>query len=467
MRESEGNGAAAPGRAVGAALARAAYTGALAGGLVALAPLFAYRALRHKKYLGSLRERLGRVAARRGDERLLWVHAVSVGEALAAEPLVRAAAERMPGWRVVVSTTTATGQRLARERFGASDVFYFPLDLPGAVGRALDRVRPDAVCLVETELWPNFLAACRRRGAPVAIVNGRLSDRSFRGYARAGRLLAPILGDVSLFLMQSDADAERVIALGADPLRVAVTGNLKYDVDRDQLEARLEPKRREAEAALGLPDPRPLVVAGSTAPGEEAMLAAALSAVRGHAGLEGARLLVAPRHPERFAEAARVFEAARLRVARRSSPDDPASADVLVLDTIGELAALYLHADVVFVGGSLVPRGGHNILEPALYARPIVVGPHTENFRQIVGDFVGRGAAVQLPADAASGRGSERLAEAFVALLADGRRAREIGERGRALLEENRGATGRTLERVAALAGATLAPADEPAGRGA
>jgi 3-deoxy-D-manno-octulosonic-acid transferase len=434
------------------------YTAVLAAGLVVMTPVFAYRALRQKKYLGSLSERFGGVAVRPSSRPTLWVHAVSVGETLAVEPFVRGAVERFEGWRVVVSTTTATGQRVARERFGSLEVCYFPLDLPVAVGRALDRVRPSAVCLVETEIWPNFLAACRRRGVPVAIVNGRLSDRSFRGYARARGALAGVLADVALFLMQSEADAERVVRLGAPPERVVVSGKLKYDVDRGGLEARLAPRRAEVEAAFGLPDPRPLVVAGSTAAGEEDLLAEALVLVRGRAGLSEARLLVAPRHPERFDEAERAFAGRGLRVARRSRPVDAVGADVLLLDSIGELAAVYVHADAVFVGGSLVPRGGHNIIEPALYAKPVVVGPHTENFRQIVADFEAAGAVVRLGPDA----GARELADALGRLLESPEEARRTGERGVAVLEANRGAAERTLERVASIAGAP-SPAREPA----
>ena len=435
---------------------RGLYTGVLAGGLLVLAPVFVYKAVRHGKYLGNLRERLGRVRLAPATERTLWIHAVSVGEALAAEPLVRAAAGRLAGWRVVVSTTTATGQRVAAERFPDLDVFFFPLDLPGAVSAAIDRVRPDAVCLVETEIWPNFLAACQRRGVPVAVVNGRLSDASFRGYRRAGALLRPVLDGVGLFLMQSEGDADRIRRLGARPERVSVAGNLKYDVDRGALEARLAPKRRAAEEALGLPDRRPLVVAGSTAPGEEEVLAAALARIRRAPGLEATRLLVAPRHPERFDEAARVFETAGLAVSRRSRPNGARGADVLLLDTIGDLAALYVHATAVFVGGSIAPRGGHNIIEPALYGRPVVVGPHTENFRQIVGDFAAAGAVVQLPSEAADGRGAELLADALVDLLANPERAQELGARGLAVLVANQGATERTLAGIARLAGSPV-----------
>jgi 3-deoxy-D-manno-octulosonic-acid transferase len=277
-------------------------------------------------------------------------------------------------------------------------------------------------------------------------VNGRLSDRSFGRYRLAGRFLARVLDDVRLFLMQSSADAERVVALGARPERVRVAGNLKYDVDRDALEARLAPRRLAVEAAFGLPCADPLVVAGSTTSGEEALLAEALLLVRQRPGLERVRLLVAPRHPERFDEVARVLEGSGLRVTRRSAPSRAEEADCFLLDSIGELAVVYAHADAVFVGGSLVPRGGHNIVEPALYARAIVVGPHTENFRQIVSDFVSAGAVRQLPPEAANGYGAALLAIAVGDLLANPGAARAMGERGAAVLESNRGSARRVVE---------------------
>ena len=430
-------------------MSRHLYTLVFAAGLVLMAPVFAVRALRHKKYLGSLGERFGAARVGGSDRPTLWFHAVSVGETLAVEPLVRAVVAALPDWRVVLSTTTATGQRVAAERFPDLEVLTFPLDLPFAVDRAIDRVGPSVVCLVETEIWPNFLAACRRRGVRVALVNGRLSDNSYRGYRRARGLLAPVLGDVDLFLMQSEADAERIRRLGARDERVEVAGNLKYDVDREALEGRLAERRAAVEAAFALPDPRPLVVAGSTAPGEEAMLVEALAVVRAAPGLDAARLLVAPRHPERFDEVARLVTARGLAVSRRSAPEASEDADVLLLDSIGELATVYAHADVVFVGGSLVPRGGHNIIEPALYARPILVGPHTENFRQIVSDFRAAEAVEQLEA----GAGGRELGAAICRLLGDAQAALRMGERAGAVLDENRGATARMLERVRGLAG--------------
>lgn len=429
-------------------MVRAVYTVILVAGLFVMAPVLLFRGIRHRKYLGSLTERLGQPNVRQSDLPTLWIHAVSVGEVIAAEPFVRAAVERLSAWRIVVSTTTATGQQVARDRFPGLDVFYFPLDLPGPVARSMARVRPSAVCLVETEIWPNVLAACRKRGVPVAVINGRLSDNSFRGYSRARRLLRGVLAGVSRFLMQSPADAERMRSLGADATRVTVAGNMKYDVDLDDQERRAAPRRAELQRVFGLPDERPLIVAGSTSAGEEAMLLEALMTLRRRPGLGETRLMIAPRHPERFDEVARsVISSGFVLVRRSSAAPDPANgaADVLLLDSIGELAAAYADATLVFVGGSLVPKGGHSILEPALYGRPILVGPYTANFRQVVRDFLDAGAVVQLSVEEAHAEG---LAKVLGDLLLDGERRAQIGTRAIAVLESNRGATAKTLEAV-------------------
>ena len=432
---------------------RALYTTTLVVGLVLLAPVFLVRGLRHKKYLGNLRERFGDVDPKTGDRPVLMVHAVSVGEVLAAEPLLKAVGDELQGWQVVLSTTTATGQALARNRFPELEVLYFPLDLPFAVRKTLDRVKPSAVCVVETEIWPNFLAECDRRGIPVALVNGRISDRSYQRYRRVGRLLRPVLDGFAFMTMQSESDLARILRLGAPADRASVAGNLKYDVDLESFEARMRDRRIAVDAALALPDDRPLIVAGSTVDGEEALVAQALKVIRRHPGLENARLLIAPRHPERFDQAVALIEAEGLVTTRRSDPRDPGRADVLVLDSIGELAALYAHADAVFVGGSLVARGGHNILEPALYRKPIVVGPHTENFRQIVEDFQSAGAVVQLDAAAVGSASVDPLAEALAAILSDQSRAVELGEKAGKVMDANRGATTTTLSKLREMLG--------------
>lgn len=441
----------------------------------ALLPYFAYQALRHGKYAGSFKERLGWVPVQPGSTEVgretIWLHAVSVGEFLAAKPLIDKLKTSSPECRLVVSTTTITGQSLARaEANGFDATFYFPFDWKFSVRRALDRVKPSIVIILETELWPNFLSECRRRNVIVILANGRISERSFRRYGRVRSLIRRAIGDFSLMIMQSEADAERARQLGA--ARVRVCGNLKYDVafedisspDHGNLRVEIsssESRERADQAQeinqqFGLSVSSHVIVAGSTAPGEENLLLASLREVRAHRGLEDTRLLVAPRHPERFNEVARLISGSGFSCARRSNSlsngrrdstearpvIDAASlkAEVILLDTIGELALAYRFATVVFVGGSLVPRGGHNVIEPAVFAKPIVVGPHTENFRQIVSDFARAGALVQID--------SEALSVELIRLLSDPNEARAMGKRARDILLASRGATECVIQEI-------------------
>lgn len=432
---------------------------------LALLPYFIYSAIRHGKYSGSLKERMGWLpdSIRGSAQPTIWVHTVSVGEFNAARPLILRLVREMPDHRLVVSTTTLTGRMLARAAF--DHVFFFPFDWSFAVRRALAHVNPAAVIILETELWPNFLRECRRRGVETIVANGRISPRSFARYMRVRPFISRVLPNVSLLLMQADDDAQRVRALGADARRVRVCGNLKYDIQ--------VPPAGQADPA-GSRATRRLIVAGSTAPGEETMILEALRRVRAHSDFRDAGLIIAPRHPERFDEVAGLLAQSAFSYVRRSEPagndrsggrssdgiesliglpqgalrgalshspgesSDRAerSIDIVLLDTIGELAEVYRFADVVFVGGSLVPRGGHNIIEPAAFARPIIVGPHTENFRRIISDFKEASAVVQLDeADAPS------LAREFIRLLSDPQLAQAMGARARNILLENQGAT--------------------------
>src|SRR5215510_741364 len=450
---------------------------------LALLPYFAYQAARHGKYAGSFMERLGWLPECVGGDgrRTIWVHAVSVGEFLAARPLIERLKKELPNTRVVVSTTTLTGQRLARSQTPLLDsVFYFPFDWSFTVRRSLAKVNPSAVMILETELWPNFLRECNRRGVTTVLANGRISARSFRRYRMVGRPLRRAIENFSLLIMQSEADAERARQLGAPPSRVHVCGNLKYDFhlgessiaqvsesttpianlrtsdsDVDRVEPFNNSDNRYADSTTF-----PLIVAGSTAPGEEEMLLAALQEVRACTGLEDTRLLLEPRHPERFDEVARLIRQSQFRFIRRSdhrantspiwssesqripelSPEER-SCDVLLLDTIGELASLYRFASVVFVGGSLVPRGGHNIIEPAAFAKPVIVGPHTENFRQIISDFLEQQAVVQI-------QSSDALSNELKHLLSEPEQAVAMGERARNILLTNRGAAERTVATI-------------------
>ncbi|HEV3468742.1 MAG TPA: 3-deoxy-D-manno-octulosonic acid transferase [Pyrinomonadaceae bacterium] len=419
-------------------------------GVLALLPRFALDALRHGKYAAGLAERAGRVPRfDAGGRPVLWLHCVSVGEAQAARPLFDALLKEFPRHAVVVSTTTLTGQRVAREAFGsrAALVFYFPFDWAWSVRRALGAVAPSAVLLMETELWPRFMRECRRRAVPVALVNGRVSEKSFRRYRLIRFFIRRVVGDLSLAVAQTEADAARLVALGLAPERVRVSGNVKFDIAG----AGPRPLTEELRRRFGFDGRRPLVLAASTHAPEERVLLAALRSLYEAGRPERPRLLVAPRHPERFAEAAALLEASGLSWARRTAPprESDAACDAVLLDSIGELRAAYPLAEIVFVGGSIARVGGHNVLEPALDARCVVTGPHTFNFKQIVRAFAEQGALVQLPEADGDEAAAESLARALSDLLADGPRRRRIGERARALLEENRGATARTVEMLA------------------
>ncbi len=336
----------------------------------------------------NLRQRLGYLPDGLPGGRQAWLHAVSVGEAIAAAPLVEGLRRLHPKLPLVITTVTETGARIVRERY--ADVAthrFFPLDLPGAVRRAVDAIDPAFLICMETELWPNVLRCLARRGIPVMIANGRLSDRSFPRYRLARRFLRPVLDDVRVFAMQSDEDARRMIALGASPERVFVTGNVKTEAMPDPPGV-VDLWRR----LLGLRADQRVWVAGSTHAGEEdAVLEAHVALRRQRADLV---LILAPRHPERVAQVLELIRARGLIAVRRSElPRGLTTAAIVVLDTVGELAQLYSVADVVFVGGSLVPAGGHNMLEAAIRRKPVMFGPHTENFRDAAALLLGSGGA--------------------------------------------------------------------------
>lgn len=425
---------------------------------LALLPYFAWQAVIHRKYLNNLTERLGQLpAAWRTDARpTLWLHAVSVGETLAALPLLKALHTQFPAHRFIVSTTTATGQQVARERaLEADGVCYFPFDWRFAVRRSLAIIRPQAVILMESELWPNFLAECHAQEIPVLVANGRISDRSFRRSQRVRWFLKPLYRQVSRFLLQSAADAERAMALGAESACVEISGNLKYDIGATGLTAKQQAVARELNDAYALTTTgAPLIIAGSTTEevgdNEEQMLLEAFRALRNTAIGVHARLLIAPRHPERFSAVAARLADAGFQWSRRSTKQTAPEAEVILLDSIGELAALYPFAQIVFVGGSLVRKGGHNILEPALFGKPIVVGPHMENFRAITQEFLQREALLQLNSGDRQALVTQ-LSAAFERLLSDQAFAQKLGANARQTIEANRGATERTVAAVAKL----------------
>ncbi len=415
--------------------------------LVALSPYFLYQALRHNKYVGSLGQRLGYlpVSFNLDAEASIWIHAVSVGEVLSARPLISELRIRYPSFRIFLSTTTMSGQQIARRSVSDVDaVFYFPLDWTFTVRRTLDRVQPRLFVMVETEIWPNLLRECRRRGIKTMIVNGRISHRSFPRYRLVRPFFRRVLADVDRFCVQGEEAARRLVALGADPAHVTRTGSLKFD----SLGTAALPGRGPARVLrfFRISPNRQVLVAGSTMKGEEEAVIRAFNRVRTTAAGANALLIVAARHPERFAEVERLCRHEGLSTVRRSELpiDSEPRADAVILDTIGELAQLYQIATAVFVGGSLVPAGGHNILEPALYGKPILFGPHMDNFGEIAETFLTNSAAIQVGSD-------RELEDTVVSLMGDPVRRARLGAAARALLDANRGAKDRTLAVIAGL----------------
>ncbi len=398
-------------------------------------PYWLYQMARHGKYRRGLSERMGRVPARlrlpEEQGAVIWVHAVSVGEVLAVAGLVEELQRRLPQHRIFISTTTDTGQALARKRFGDANVFYFSMDFAFAIRPYLRALRPQMVVVAETEFWPNFLRLAHASGARIAVVNARISDRSWPSYRRFRGLLRRPLGNVDLFLAQTDEDAARLRDIGAPPERVRVTGNLKFDIPAPAPLAIVESLRRSIAAAGA----GPVLVCGSTVDGEEPLLLKAFENLR--VQYPRAVMILAPRHPERFATVVTLLEQMSIGFCRRSLwNEEPLAGGVFLLDTIGELAALYALADIAFVGGSLVPRGGHNIIEPAQHGVATVVGNHTENFRDIVSLFQSRSAVRVV--------GPAELPLVLLELLANDAERKALGGRAAETLRSQVGATTRT-----------------------
>ncbi|BDI31730.1 3-deoxy-D-manno-octulosonic acid transferase [Capsulimonas corticalis] len=444
----------------------ALYTTLLTIWLLAMAPVLLYNAVRHKKHLPKLRQRMGRLPeSLRADGRpTLWIHACSVGETLSVQGLAAALHERFPGARLIFSTITASGNAIAHERYeklyGPGNVFFFPVDLPGVAGNVLDFIQPSALIIVDTEIWPNVVHQAKLRNIPVVMVNGRIAAKSFRQYLWAQPMLARVLGEYAALLMKSPEDAARIQRLGAPPSKIAMSGNLKYDQTPADA-ALVAEKAKGLNAALELSRWKgQLIVAGSTHEGEDIVLLRALRALREDPTLANTRLLIVPRHAERFDSVAALAEREGFTVRRRSRPGEAsAGAEVLLLDTYGELAAAYQFAAVAFVGGTLVPVGGHSIMEPAQFAKPIVIGPHMENFPQIVDEFLEKGAAIQITALESDAATQERdLTEALRSIFADPEKQAKMGAAARSILEDNQGATAFTLERIAGVVRIPIPP---------
>jgi len=425
----------------------ALYSALLAFFLLLTLPYWLLQMLRHGKYRAGLRQRFGAVPpalAGAHDRPTIWVHAVSVGEVVASSAVVEALRQRFPSHRVLVSTTTSTGQTLAARRFGAENVFYFPLDFAFAIRPYLDALRPELVVVAETEFWPNFLRLAKGSGARIAVINCRISDRSLPGYKRfrfwLPKLLEKTLATVDIFLAQTEEDRQRLIEIGAPESKVTVAGNLKFDVEAPPA-TKIVASLRDSLSQSGA---QPVLVCGSTLEDEEGSLLSAFRNIL--VDHPKAVMMLAPRHPERFAQVSELVEKLGFRMLRRSLwKGEPLAASVLLVDSIGELAALYSLATVAFVGGSLVPRGGHNILEPALYGVPIVTGNHYENFRDAVNFFASRN-AVRIV-------GLAELPLVFIELIENADERATLGQNALAALESQRGATDRTVKALLQLMG--------------
>lgn len=406
-------------------------------------PVLLWRAAVDRRHRTSLKQRMGFVPRQTGPGEVVWIHGVSVGEVKAASNFLVQLRRRRPELRIVVSTTTPNGQLVARQEYKDLPVVFYPLDFANFPARAIDRIRPCCVLLMELEIWPNFLQAAHKRGIPVAVINGRISERTFKGY-RLARGLLPQLDLISTYCVQDKAYQKRLLDLGVDPLRVHVTGNMKYDsVVMGQ----------HAEAAARLrpwlsPNGERVLVAGSTHFDEEVVVMQAVDTIRSKHGTD-VRIVLVPRHPERAASICEQVTAAGRTFVRWSGVGEtlpPLGPAVVVVDTIGQLQRFYAACDVAFVGGSLIPHGGQNMLEPAALGRAVIFGPHTTNFRRDVELLLEAQAVVQV-AD------REAFTEQLGQLLTDGDRRTLLGDRARQVIAQNQGATTRTFDLVEGLLG--------------
>ena len=412
-----------------------------------VSPYFLYQAIRYKKYIGTLRQRLGflPITFNIDAEESIWIHAVSVGEALTARALAADLKARYPRLRLFLSTTTIAGQQVARRSLSEVDaVFYFPFDWTFIVRRTLRLVRPRLFIMMETEIWPNLLRECRRRGVKTVLINGRISSRSYSRYRLVRPFFRRVLSDVDRFCVQSEESARRLVDLGADASHITVTGSLKFDsLEIPVATAHGKPRERVLRFFRLSPN-RTVLVAGSTMRGEESAVLGAFAKIK--ATMPSALLVLAPRHPQRFTEVERIARDAGFVTIKRSELpiDAEPRADVVVLDSIGELAQLYQVSTAVFVGGSLEDHGGHNILEPAIFGKPILFGPHMQNFKEIAEAFLSNDAAIQVQTE-------RELNTALLALVTDPVRRARLGAAARALVEANRGAKTKTLEVIGQL----------------
>lgn len=410
--------------------------------VLAAIPVFLFRLVREEGFGRRLRQSFGFLPAEAlapvAGKQCIWLHAASVGEIVATSPIVRELRQELPGIPILISVVTASGYEMAKRIISEADsIIFFPLDLPWLSHRVISRIKPQIFLLVETELWPNFLYAAKDHAIPVVMVNGRISDKSVIRYRYLRSILQDMLATVGRFCMQSMIDAQYIIRLGAAPRRVFVTGNTKFD---QTYTAVSEAEKAELIQELGFAGRQPVLVAGSTHRGEEELIFTALNRVRGV--YPQACLVIAPREILRTDELIALAAKAGLRAVRRTNVGkEETGYDIVVLDTIGELGRLYSVGEIIFVGGSLVPQGGHNILEPAAHGKPIIVGPHMFNFKDSYALFTGQGAC-----DTAYD-GSE-LGEKFLYILENDQVRREMGEKAMAIIRENRGASKKSVQHI-------------------
>jgi len=420
------------------------YSFLLTVGFILMSPVFL---LKREKYAAGFWQRFGVLPKFEADERrVVWLHCVSVGETNAARPLVEELKKQFPEHRLIISTTTRTGQNHARNIFKteAETCFYFPFDFKFSVRRALRQFKPDAVLLMETELWFNFLREANKSGVKVAIVNGRLSEKSFKNYSYIKNFIRRVLSYVDLALMQANADAKRLMSLGAHPTKVKVTGNIKFDQGFETSDLTDVLRQRFA-----ISKDAPLIVAASTHAPEEKWILEAFKLLWKDSLEKLPRLLIVPRHPERFAEVAEIIEKTGFESVRRSAnpSESDKTAEIILLDSIGELRAVYPLAEIVFVGGSLIPHGGQSILEPAVAGKAIVTGFYTMNFTAAVKEFLDKNALIQLPATNEQSI-AEDLAREFTELLKDAEKRTELSTNALEVMQKNRGATAKTIENL-------------------
>lgn len=405
---------------------------------VLLSPVILFKLITVPKYRGGISQKLGRVRKKVKQviqgTRPIWVHAVSVGEVMAAHPLIRELKKKYPGRKLILSTVTVTGNYTARQRVPEADaVFFFPFDYPWIVRRVIRRINPVIVLVAETELWPNFFRELTRAGIPSALINGRISGSSYKNYMKFRSFFKQVFGQISLFCMQSGEDGERIKNIGAPSDRVIVTGNLKFDQKIQPLKA----------SPVSLNASSKVITAGSTHRGEEAALLYVFRRLREK--FPELVLIIAPRHPERFDEVAGLVNTAGYDCQRRTRLKGPIK-DVLLLDTIGELRSFYAICDIAFVGGSLVKVGGHNLLEPAAMKKPVIFSRYMFNFKEISEALISAGGGILV-------KDKQELYVQADKLLSDKNYSQRVGSRAFTVIEANSGAAKRTIDAVSGLIG--------------